>query len=55
MIKVTARPIWQFPGPGRIGRSGGHMPITTNTVPMTIKQTMLPRSLDLSFEFKYRR
>lgn len=55
MIKVTARPTWQLTGPSRIGRSGGRMPITANVVPVTIKQTLLPRSLDLSFEFKYRR
>lgn len=55
MMKVTARPTWQLSGQSRSGRSSGRLPITVNAGAMTIKQTLLPRSFDLSFEFKYRR
>jgi len=55
MIKVTARPTWQLSGQSRVAGSNGRLPITVNAGPMNIRQTLLPRSLDVSFEFKYRR
>ena len=55
MIKVTASPTWQLTSPGRSLGSKGRLPIAINAGSMTIKQTLLPRSLDVSFEFKYRR
>lgn len=55
MMKLTASPSWQWTRPSGSRRSDGRVPITVNAGPMTIKQTLLARSLDLSFEFKYRR
>jgi hypothetical protein len=55
MMKFAARPTWKVTGPNRIGRSSDRTPITFDAGSMTIKQTLLPRSLDVSFEFKYRR
>jgi hypothetical protein len=53
MVKVTATPTWQLVRPSRAAT--GRTASRVNAIPITIRQTLLPRSLDLSFEFKYRR
>lgn len=55
MIKVTAAPKWQLTSSRGPLSSKSSVPITVSSGPMTIRQTLLPRSLDVSFEFKYRR
>ena len=55
MMKITAVPKWQLTSSRSPLSSKSSVPITVNAGPMTIRQTLLPRSLDVSFEFKYRR
>lgn len=55
MLKITAAPKWQLTSSRGPLSSKRSVPVTVSTGPMTIRQTLLPRSLDVSFEFKYRR
>ena len=55
MMKVTAAPTWKWKAPDRINCSGGKGLPSVRAGTMALKQTLLPRSLDVSFEFKYRR
>jgi hypothetical protein len=48
MIKVSANPTWEW-------QSSKPSGVITRTAPVTIRQTILPRSLDLDFSLKYRR
>jgi hypothetical protein len=55
MMKITAAPKWQLTSSRGPLSSKSSVPMTVSAGPMTIRQTLLPRSLDVSFEFKYRR
>ena len=55
MMKVTASPTWQWSSRISPSLTGGRLPITVNAGPIGLKQTLLPRSLDLAFSLKYRR
>jgi hypothetical protein len=55
MMKVTASPTWHWSSRTSPSRFGGRLPITVNAGPIGLKQTLLPRSLDLAFSFKYQR
>lgn len=55
MMKITAAPKWQLTSSRSPLTSKSRVPITVSIGPMTIGQALLPRSLDVSFEFKYRR
>lgn len=54
MLKISANPSWEWQSrkpKGTITRaSTDHRP-----APFSIRQTILPRSLDLAFSLKYRR
>lgn len=53
MIDITARPTWQWSSKNATTRSASTR--TNNADAIVIKQTLLPRSLDLAFSLKYRR
>lgn len=53
MIDITARPTWQWSSKNANPRSASTR--TSNAGVIVIKQTLLPRSLDLAFSLKYRR
>jgi hypothetical protein len=55
MLKITAAPKWQLTSSRGPLSSKSSVPVTVSNGPMTIRQTFFPRSLDVSFEFKYRR
>ena len=55
MMKIRAAPKWRLTSSRSPLSSKSSVPITVSAGPMTIRQTLLPRSLDVSFEFKYRR
>jgi len=55
MLKVTTSPTWQWSSRPCASGSGSRLPIAINAGPMSVKQAFLPRSLDFSFAFKYRR
>lgn len=49
MIKVSEPPTWEWENNRR------SRPISSSIGPVSIKQTILPRSLDFSLTLKYRR
>ena len=53
MIDIIARPTWQWSSKNANLRSASTR--TNNAGAIVIKQTLLPRSLDLAFSLKYRR
>lgn len=53
MIDITAKPTWQWSSKNANARSASTR--TNNAGAIVIKQTLLPRSLDLAFSLKYRR
>ena len=53
MVDITARPTWQWSSKNANPRSTGTR--TNHAGAIVIKQTLLPRSLDLAFSLKYRR
>jgi len=53
MIDVTARPTWQWCSKNASPRSASTR--TNNAGAIAIKQTSIPRSLDLALSLKYRR
>lgn len=57
MMKITASPTWQWSSRTSPSRSGGRLPITVNAGPVSVRNQLLPRSLDIdaSFALKYRR
>jgi hypothetical protein len=52
MIDITAKPTWQWSSKNANTPSAN---TRTNAGAMVIRQTLLPRSLDLAFSLKYRR
>jgi hypothetical protein len=55
MMKVTATPTWQWSSNNSRVQSGDGRTITVRTSPPDVKRYLLPRSLDISFDLKYRR
>ena len=55
MMKVTASPTWQWSSRPSSSRTDSRPPVTVNAGPIGLKQTFLPRSLDVAFSLKYRR
>jgi hypothetical protein len=57
MMKITARPTWQWPNNHNRARTAGERAISIRASPPDLKRMILPRSLDLSisFDLKYRR
>lgn len=55
MIKISANPTWEWQSSKPNGVSTSTAPVITRAAPITIRQTILPRSLDLDFSLKYRR
>jgi len=53
MIDITAKPTWQWSNKNPNTPSANTR--TNNAGAIVIKQTLLPRSLDLAFSLKYRR
>jgi hypothetical protein len=53
MIDITARPTWQWSSKNANTPSTNTR--TNHAGAIVIKQTLLPRSLDLAFSLKYRR
>jgi hypothetical protein len=53
MIDITAKPTWQWSSKNANTPSANTR--TNHTGGIVIKQTLLPRSLDLAFSLKYRR
>jgi hypothetical protein len=53
MIDITAKPTWQWSSRNANPRSASTR--SNNAGALVIKQTLLPRSLDLAFSLKYRR
>lgn len=49
MIKISANPTWELASNLR------SRPINSSIGPVSVKQTLLPRSLDFSLMLKYRR
>jgi hypothetical protein len=53
MLDITAKPTWQWPSKNANTSSANTR--TNHIGAIAIKQTLLPRSLDLAFSLKYRR
>jgi len=53
MMNITARPTWEWSS--KNANTGSTTTQTRNASAILIKQTLLPRSLDLAFSLKYRR
>jgi hypothetical protein len=53
MIDITAKPTWQWSSKN-VNRPPANTR-TNNAGAIVIRQTLLPRSLDLEFSLKYRR
>lgn len=54
MLKISANPSWEWQpkkSKGQVARAS----TAPRAVPITIRQTILPRSLDLAISLKYRR
>lgn len=54
MMKVTARPTWQWSSNNSRTHSGNERIISVRASPPDVKRHLLPRSLDVSFDLKYR-
>ena len=52
MIDITATPTWQWSSKNATRSASTR---TNNAGAIVIKQTLLPRTLDLAFSLKYRR
>lgn len=55
MIKISANPTWEWQSSKPNGVSTSTAPVITRSAPATIRETILPRSLDLDISLKYRR
>lgn len=54
MLKISANPSWEWQ-PKKTKGPFIRPSTTHRTSPISIRQTILPRSLDLTFALKYRR
>lgn len=54
MLKISANPSWEWQSRKPKGKVT-HASTDHRTAPFSIRQTILPRSLDLAFSLKYRR